>query len=288
MRRAPPSHDHRDGHATARRKAGGIVAAPAYPGIERIEARFHGAMFEPHRHDTYAIGLTLDGVQTFRYRGEDRYSLPGNILVLHPDEVHDGAAGTEAGLRYRMLYVEPALIADALSGAALPFADPPVFGDALLSRALHAALAPLDAELDELFVDGLIAAVADGLVRHARRPPKPAGGTAPMQVRRARDFLEAHATRTVRSAELERVAGLDRYTLARQFRAAFATSPHRFQVMRRLDRARRLMLMGEPLAQIAGAVGFADQSHFHRHFKRAYGVTPGRWLALVEAGRSAA
>jgi hypothetical protein len=37
--------------------------------------------------------------------------------VLHPDEVHDGGAGDETGLSYRMLYVEPALIAGPMGGA---------------------------------------------------------------------------------------------------------------------------------------------------------------------------
>jgi AraC-like DNA-binding protein len=270
--------------------ANGITAAPAYPGIERIEARFFGAMFEPHRHDTYAIGVTMHGVQTFRYRGAARFSTPGNILVLHPDELHDGAAGTEAGLRYRMLYLEPSLLLGAFDGegTALPFVDPPVFADDALRDTLLTALAALDEELDELFVDDLMAAVADGLTRHGKRPRKAPPTLARKQVGVARDYLEAHATRAVSSAELERVTGIDRYALARHFRALLATSPHRFLLMRRLDRARHLMAAGEPLAQIAGAVGFADQSHFNRHFKKAYGVTPGRWLTLLEAGRSAA
>lgn len=105
-----------------------ILSAPSNPGVERMEARFTGDAFEPHRHDTYAIGVTLHGVQTFRYRGEKRQSLPGNIMVLHPDEVHDGGAGTEDGLRYRMIYLEPALAIEALGGnhGALPFVREPV------------------------------------------------------------------------------------------------------------------------------------------------------------------
>src|SRR5262245_60351044 len=74
-----------------------IVAGPSNPGLERIEARFAGEGYALHRHDTYAIGLTLHGVQSFWYRGERRFSLPGNVIVLHPDELHDGGAGTEAG-----------------------------------------------------------------------------------------------------------------------------------------------------------------------------------------------
>src|SRR5436190_4779398 len=96
------------------------------PGVERVEARFPTLAFSPHRHDTYAIGVTLAGVQTFRYRGEVRHCLPGEWHILHPDEPHDGAAGTDEGFGYRILYVDPFLIQDALGGVPLPFVADPV------------------------------------------------------------------------------------------------------------------------------------------------------------------
>lgn len=82
---------------------------------ERIEAFFGGHGYEPHRHDTYAIGQTIAGVQSFHYRGGLQHSLPGGTMVLHPDEIHDGEAGTEAGFHYRMVYIEPALIQKILA-----------------------------------------------------------------------------------------------------------------------------------------------------------------------------
>src|ERR1051325_4017378 len=90
-----------------------IRTAPATDGLERIEAQFSGHGFDPHRHDTYAIGFTLRGVQPFRYRGTARRSIAGDVFVLHPDELHDGHAGTDAGFRYRILYIAPAFIQEA-------------------------------------------------------------------------------------------------------------------------------------------------------------------------------
>ncbi|MBW6194419.1 AraC family ligand binding domain-containing protein, partial [Pseudomonas aeruginosa] len=98
-----------------------VRRAPQHGAVERIEAYFAGHGYDPHRHDTYAIGQTLAGVQSFRYRRSQRHSLPGGCLVLHPDELHDGEAGSQEGFRYRMLYVEPALIQQALGGRPLPF-----------------------------------------------------------------------------------------------------------------------------------------------------------------------
>ncbi len=90
-------------------------------GIERIEAFFEGHGYAPHRHDTYAIGFTLAGVQSFQYQRSRRHGVPGSVLVLHPDELHDGEAGTAAGFRYRMAYVLPWQVQQVLGGAPLPF-----------------------------------------------------------------------------------------------------------------------------------------------------------------------
>jgi len=105
--------------AAATPKQDWILRAAPGGHVERIEAYFGGHGYDMHRHDTYAIGRTLSGVQSFNYRRDYRHSLPGGTIVLHPDEPHDGQAGTDAGFHYRMIYVEPALIQQILGGRPL-------------------------------------------------------------------------------------------------------------------------------------------------------------------------
>jgi AraC-like DNA-binding protein len=258
-----------------------IRAAPPSPGLERIEAHFSGHGFDPHRHDTYAIGFTLDGVQAFRYRGAAQRSTAGEVFVLHPDETHDGHAGTSAGFRYRILYLEPRLIQEALGEAwPLPFVRDAVSVNARLMRALAPALDDLDAPLEELQREEIMSDLAHALAAADASIAQP---NVPPACRRAVHLARAllDQGRAVTSAELEAVTGLSRYALARHFRACLGTSPHRYLVMRRLDRARTLIRHGAPLADAALASGFADQSHMTRQFKKTYGVSPGRFAALA-------
>jgi AraC-like DNA-binding protein len=256
------------------------------PGIERAEVYLSACRFEPHRHDTYAIGLTTAGVQTFRYRGARRISLPGQLVILHPDETHDGAAATDDGFGYRALYVAPELVHDALGGSPLPFVADPVQKPAGATRRLARLLTELDDPVSDLRRVEIAATVADALRTLSGRAD---GGRAPIDadgVELARDYLAAHADEQTPAATLEQIAGIDRFTLARQFRRAFGTSPDRYRTMRRLELARTVIERGLPLAEAAVRSGFADQSHMTRQFKRAYGFTPGRWMSLTADQRS--
>ncbi len=263
---------------------GWIASARPADGVELFRAWFSGRAYARHRHDTYAIGLTDCGVQVFDYRGAARVSLPGQVVVLYPDEAHDGRAGAADGFGYRIVYVEPAQLADALRTVLgrpgpLPFVREPVSTSARLGRALDAAfrLPP-----EPLAADSLVVELADGLLaaESGREPSGASHRVDATAVERARRFLDAERTRVVHSTELERVSGLSRYDLARQFRALLGTSPYRYLLMRRLDLARELIHGRRALAEVACEAGFADQAHFTRVFKAAFGLTPARYRAL--------
>jgi AraC-like DNA-binding protein len=249
--------------------------------VERAEVRLATFAFESHRHDTYAIGITTAGVQVFSYRGSRRVCLPGQLHVLHPDERHDGGAGTDEGFGYRILYIAPELVGDALPGRALPFVADPVHDLIPAARPVAALLSDLDEPISELGGADIAAAAADCLMALS-------GGQEPHQVtfdtravERVRAHLATHAFEQTPASVLEEIAGLDRYSIARQFRRAFGTSPDRYRTLRRLALARAAIEEGQSLARVAAEAGFADQSHMTRQFKRTYGMTPARWMALT-------
>lgn len=265
--------------------ADSIRFGPSAHGIERAEVYLSTWAFEPHRHDNYAIGITTAGVQTFHYRGSRHTCLPGQLHVLHPDEAHDGAAGTDGGFGYRILYVPPELVREALAGRALPFVADPVQQLVPAAGPIASLLFDIDEPINELSSAEIAVAVADGLVALSgcpeRRPTAIDGKT----VELVRDYLAAHAREQTPASALEKIAGTDRFTIARHFRWAFGTSPDRYRTLRRLALARAAIESGQPLVRAASDAGFADQSHMTRQFKRTYGLTPRRWMALT-AGSS--
>jgi AraC-like DNA-binding protein len=285
-------NDNRSGAAGLERSCGrtgtGWIASwGPVGGVELLRAWFAGEAYAKHRHDTYAIGATDSGIQVFDYRGAARVSRPGQVVVLHPDEVHDGRSGTRDGFGYRIVYVEPSHISEAvrlLCGRAhsLPFVREPVETNAQLARVVRDAF---QADLGPLAADTVIVDLAEGLLAAARggQPVAPRRVDVPA-IERAREFLDAERTRVVHSTELEAITGLTRYEVARQFRLILGTSPHRYLLRRRLELARQQMRVGRPLVDVACEAGFADQAHFTRTFKAAFGLTPARYRILSAQG----
>jgi AraC-like DNA-binding protein len=257
-----------------------LIPGQGSEGIGRLDATLKGRSFSLHRHDTYAIGLTLAGVQTFRYRGARRYSLPGQCHILHPDEAHDGAAGTEAGFRYRILYLDPVLVQEALEGKSLPFVSQPVVTFSNRRLRSLSRLWDLDDEIDEVGRIEVVDLALEALMAAGRQPISSVR-LSMEGLNRARALIAADPVQRHRLDTLEKVSKLDRWTLARQFRAAFGTSPSRYRTMRQLNIVRRLILSGMPLAEASLQAGFADQSHMTRQFKRAFGLAPGHWATAM-------
>ncbi|WP_166790920.1 AraC family transcriptional regulator [Lelliottia nimipressuralis] len=253
--------------------------------IERIEAYFSGHGYEPHRHDTYAIGRTLSGVQSFHYRGSQQHSLPGGTMVLHPDEVHDGEAGTTEGFQYRMLYVDPADIQKILGGKPLPFIPGGISSDPRLFAATESLLRAPEESVDTLEEEDALYDLANTLAIVGGQRFRRCVFDYP-SAERAREYIQTEFCQNITLDTLSAVSGRDRWSLSRDFRALYGTSPYRYVTMRRLEYCRRLIEKGLSLAEVAVEAGFSDQSHMTRQFIKTLGISPGRWQKFIQNSRA--
>ena len=107
------------------------------------------------------------------------------------------------------------------------------------------------------------------------------GGLRPSAFRRVREYILAHLAEDISIRVLAEFVGLSAWHFARAFKQTAGVPPHRFVLQSRVERVKHLLVETElPVAQIAVAAGFADQSHCARWFREIVGITPSRfrWL----------
>jgi AraC-like DNA-binding protein len=257
----------------------------AYPGegVELLRARYAAHRYDPHIHETYAFGLVEGGRQTFACRGERFYSSGGSIFAINPGDAHDGAPADEGGFVYRMIYVEPATVSthlgDASGDAALPLFRTPMFFDARIARLLALAHDAFAESAPALEREHHLSAFLLGLTRRSATPP--AVNAVSPALARVRDYMHAHYRDDVSLNTLAGIAAWGRHYLTRSFTRTYGIAPHRYLTHLRLSEARRLLRAGRTIADVAATVGFSDQSHLHRRFKRAFGITPRQFQFAV-------
>lgn len=246
-------------------------------GVLAVEADSSRA-FGRHTHDEFGIGVLLAGAQdSASGRGQVRAER-GQVITVNPGEVHDGLP-VGGPRRWRMLFFRPAVLAAGFESVGLPPGSElahPVLDDPATARAVVALQAAAAASVaDPLAVESLlaetVAALTDRCASHTR-PVLPA-------VVAARQAIDDDPAADWRLADLAELCGLNRFHFLRTFRAATGLPPHAYRTQRRLHMACRLIGAGLPLAEVAAACGFADQSHLNRHFLRSYGYTPGSLAA---------
>jgi AraC-like DNA-binding protein len=230
------------------------------------------------------VAVVERGAARFELDATQQRAAQGELFVLEPEAVHTGMAAVPEGWAYKVLYVEPAVVHEwAERDDPVPRAARwVVFRDPALRAALDRAHEALVAEpAGGLAVEEAVLHAVAALSPHLRPGPSDRSRTRThaehAAVRRARAHLRERWDQRVSLAELSAVAGLSRFELVRRFRAQNGVSPHAFQVNLRIEHARRLLAAGRAPAEVAAACAFADQPHLNRVFKRAVGVTPGRY-----------
>lgn len=133
----------------------------------------------------------------------------------------------------------------------------------------------LEAGADRLAAESmLLDAVSTLLVRYAQaRPPSRPIGQDGARVARMLDDLTASLELSV----LAETVGLSKFHALRIFTREVGMAPHAWRNQVRLSRASDALRSGASATEVSAAFGFADQSHFSRHFKKVHGVSPGRW-----------
>lgn len=249
-----------------------------------IELRSGIAVTEPyprHWHEEYQFCYIQAGGGELFYRGIHHNTPATSLFIVHPGEVHSNE--TKVGCSFRSIYVDPELVRHTVSSITgeqgLPFfPEPMIFDDEVIVPYLKLHLSRENAGTAserELVILQLLSRL---VTRYAQKRPelKPPGNEH-AAVRTAREYIAAHHDRNISLEDLARLVSLSPFHLNRVFTKEIGMPPHAFQTQLRVAAAKKLIQNGLPLASVAATTGFADQSHFIRHFKRLMKITPGEY-----------
>ena len=211
-----------------------------------------------------------------------RQQPPGDVLFMPAGQHSSWRWGTPADVL--KLLVQPHLvrrIAGESGGDAPELVNS--FG-AADPRLLHLGLA-LKAEAEtgggngSLFAESLSTALAAHLLRQYSRspirPPLSGHGLSDSEMRRVAEYVRENLTSALTLAEIAGVVNVSPFHFARLWKRATGETPHQFVIGCRVEAAKRLLRRDSlSVGQVAGHVGFAQQSHLAGHFKRATGLSP--------------
>lgn len=246
---------------------------PHVAGIREVfHARFIDHAYPQHTHDAWTLLIVDTGIIGYELDRREHGSTGDVVTLLPPHVPHNGRAVRPGGFRKRVLYLEP----DLLTGIGAAVGTPTLADPALRDRisGLHRALGPGD----EFEASSRLAFVVERLQQHlagAVAPPAPVRDR--RLASRLRELIDSRITTGLTLDEAGEILHADPVHLVRTFGREFGLPPHRYLTGRRVDEARRLLLDGMRPADVAAAVGFHDQSHLHRHFRKMLGTTPARF-----------
>ena len=248
---------------------------PAVPGVDLIRAHFRRHEFGRHSHDTFAIGVADVGVEELWLDGSVHRVMPGGVMMINPGVVHTGRPAGEDGWAYRAFYPDAAVLAEVAGTASPWFAESIVYDPAAAAVVLAAHRAAETA--DRLAASSLLGQALAVLLRSYGGPHAPATPGGSRDVEAAREILHERMADPPSLAELAAEVGTGQFALLRAFRTSHGLPPHAYLNQLRVRRACALLDVGTPVARAAVEVGFTDQSHLARHFRRIVGVAPGHY-----------
>jgi AraC-like DNA-binding protein len=254
----------------------------AVPGIEAMTL-VSSHHFPRHSHDQFGIGVIAFGAHRSWSGVGHVEASAGDVIMVNPGEMHDGAPLHGDARGWRMLYLDPALVAGEVKDEIVGLVEivRPVARDPLLAGQFARLFACLTASRADCLAreENLLRSLIYILRQHGTAWPS-SSGPSPC-VAKALQRLNSAPDTSVSLAELAALSGVSRFQLLRGFARQVGITPHAYLVQRRVRLARKLLAYGHTLAQAAVQAGFADQSHMTRAFVRQLGITPGRYRAAV-------
>lgn len=250
-------------------------SSKATPGLELMLGRNVSYAWREVTKD-YEIARISRGGAEWAVGSRRYHAREGSVLVVLPGEIHF-AIGEPRASDFVALLVPRALVDEMCPESAPLRPRDHQLDEPETSAAVAELHASVEADDDPVWIE---TALADVLARVRSDAPRPPGGI-PRRIVDLRRALEERHRKRLSLGELAEAAGLTKVQTVREFTRAYGVTPFAYLTSVRMANARELLAEGEDVTRAAHATGFADASHLHRWFRRAYLVAPSAYARAV-------
>jgi len=246
--------------------------------VEMRRASRSSSCYSTHSHDEFSLGMIDQGQAIYKNQGQQHHIGAGATVTINPGDAHS-CNPQQGSWSYRMLFIDSAWLGNLQA----QLFDQPV-GD-YWGFEQHYLIENMRQQYDQLYfsllngnssleAETLLIEYCQGLFAQPEVNLASAGAKKLLPVKeRIMDSLALNLP----LEEYCQLADLSPHHLIRSFKKSYGQSPHAYQLDQRIKRAKLLLKQGEALADVANSLGFADQSHFQRNFKKRTAVTPRQY-----------
>lgn len=233
--------------------------------------------FSSHFHDTYTIGLTHRGMFTSHYEHTIIRAYEQTARIINPGEIHGGESHA---WQYTNFYPSVELLStlyEQMYGEKkMPIFERHIIQDEVLYRHLVAFFQVVYANEEAMVVESRLIEALGYLIAHyaQKTAPYPFAYNDPKAMSMVIEYIHDNLGADIRLETLAKTAHVSKYHFLRLFKNQTGLSPHQYIIAGRVCKAKALIMRGESLSQVALDVGFSDQSHFIRAFRKIYGYSP--------------
>ncbi|CCL13431.1 AraC family transcriptional regulator [Clostridioides difficile] len=251
----------------------------------KIEAyTFKGIMqkFPNHFHEHYVIGFIEKGQRYLSCKNKEYTTSTGDLLLFNPFDSHTCEQIDDKVLDYRCINIKPEIMKKTVFEITgknyLPkFNQPVIFRSELvpLLQELHYIIMEeeLDFKKEELFFF-----LIEQLIEEHTEPNLQSNlENTNIEIQAVCDYLENNYAEHIVLDELSTIAGMNKYSLLRNFTKLKGITPYRYLENIRVNKAKKLLEKGVEPIDAAIQTGFVDQSHFTNFFKNFIGLTPKQY-----------
>ncbi|AXH09110.1 AraC family transcriptional regulator [Malaciobacter halophilus] len=236
--------------------------------------------FSKHFHDTYTIGITYDGVLKSFNTNQKYDSFKYTSRVNNPGEVHGGVSNAWSHSNfYPNVELLSSIYEDIFFEKRIPIFQKHVISDKILFFKLHNFFINYYNKEDTLLVQSsLIEALSYLIINYTSHSKKSFENIFDDKrvVKKSYELISDNLDTNFDLKMLAKNSNMSKFHFLRVFKKELGITPHNFIINQRVNKAISLINNGVSLAEASFQVGFNDQSHFTRNFKKLYGYTPSK------------